>query len=187
MAIYHEVIIKGDCDVARAYLEGFFHGKGVRDGYAFGDDHSFDLGHIKDLIKYHGSVLHLVCTSPVLTGVRGAIKRAPESYELEIVETHRVRRAYFHFEFKTANRKVAGKLKRLIGRLPAGVHTTDYEPQEIVDPGARGAEGYAPVHEYVFKGKGVIEGEPRNVLNTYYKMQENDFIHCDDVVLHRST
>jgi hypothetical protein len=185
MATYYEVILKGDGDVTRAYLEGFFRGKGVTKDYAFGDDHAFDLGHIKELVKYHGSVTHLVCTSQLLTAVKGAIKKAPEAFELEIAETHRVRRAYFHFKFKTANRKVAGKLKRLIARLPAGVRTTDYEPKEIVDPGARGAEGYAPVHEYVYKGKGVIEGEPRKVLEIYYKMDENDFIQCDDVVLHR--
>lgn len=186
MATYYEVVIKGDDDVTRAYLEGFFRGKRVRSGYAFGADHSFDIRHLKDIMKYHGGVMHMVCTAQVLTGVKSAIRRAPESYELEIVETYRLRRAYYHFKFKTANRKVAGQLKRVIGKLPAGVRATDYDPKEIIDPSARGTEGYAPVHEYVFKGNGVIEGSPEGVFKMYQKMEENDFIHCNDIVLHRS-
>jgi hypothetical protein len=100
---------------------------------------------------------------------------------MEIVDSRPVKKATFEFRFETANRKVAGSIKRLLGRHPSGVKLIDYEPSEEFDPEAKGAEGYAPMHEYTFKGKGTIVGEVEGVLKVYDKLQANEFIHCDEI------
>lgn len=186
MATYYEIIVKGDSRLARAYVSGYFRGRNVGrgQGYGFGEDSPLDLDFLRDLVKFHGSVLHMFCEASLRSGLLSAIRRAPKRYRFEVVETRRIRRAYFRFRFKTANRQVAGRIKRLLSTLPDGVKTADYEPKEIVDPSAEGAEIYTPVHEYVFRGKGVIEGTPDGVYQVHRRMVENDFISCDSMVLH---
>jgi hypothetical protein len=186
MASFYEIIVKGDSKVIRAYMEGFMKSKGITDGIDFGEDHPLDLGHLKEMIKYHGDVLHLVVEAKLRASVDAAIKQSPEDLDIEIVESRRIHRAYFHFKFETANRDVGKRIKRLLDKLPEGVSLTDYEPEEIVDPDAKGVEVYSPVHEYTFKGKGVIEGEPGSVRDVLEKMIDDEFVDCDDIVMHFS-
>ena len=183
MATYYEIIIKGDDELARAYVEGYFLGRGIKHGYEFGEDEALDLSHMRDLIKYHGSVLHMICESSLRGDLKRAVRQAPEDYEFEIVETRLIQRASFRFKFFTANRRVAGQIKRIISTLPEGVRTTDYDPKEIVDPSARGAEVYAPTHAYEFKGKGVIEGTPDAVYDVHARMEDHQHVTVNDIVL----
>ena len=46
---------------------------------------------------------------------------------------------------------------------------------------ARGAEAYAPLHEYEFKGKGAVKGEPFAVLRVRERMSANDAFRVEDV------
>jgi hypothetical protein len=187
MTSFYEVIIKGDSKATRAYIEGVMQGKGIKDGFHFGEDHPLDLGHLKEMIKYHGDVLHMVVEAKLRASVESAIKQAPEDLGLEVVESRKIQRAYFHFKVKTANRHVAKRIKKILDTLPDDVQLTDYEPEEIVDPEAKGTEVYSPVHEYTFKGKGVIEGEPDGVNDVFNKMVDEQFIDCDDLVMHFSS
>jgi len=116
--------------------------------------------------------------------VESAVKNAPENLALEIVESRKIHRAYFHFKFSTANRDVAKRIKRLLEKLPEDVMLTDYTPEETVDPDAKGAEVYTPVHEYTFKGNGVVEGDPEGVRQVFRKMVDDEFIDCDNIVMH---
>jgi hypothetical protein len=185
MAVKHyDFIIKGDEDELYLYLEGFLRGKGVKSGYLFTDRHPFQSHFLKELIQYHGDVAHLICRSNLRPVIRAAIANSPEGFECEIVESRPVSRAAFEFKFKTANRKVAGAIKRLLGRHPAGVKLIDYQPEEVVNPEAKGAEGYAPLHEYTFGGKGQIVGDVEGVLRVYQKLESNEFIHCEEIDIH---
>lgn len=180
---YYEIIIKGDDELARAYVEGWFIGRDIKDGYEFGEDEALDLGHVRNLIKYHGSVLHMICESSLRGELKRAIRQAPEEYEFEIVESRLIQRACFKFEFSTANRRVAGQIKRIFSTLPEGVRAVDYQPKEIVDPSARGAEMYSPAHAYEFKGKGSIEGDPDGVYDVHVRMDDHQLIKVRDIEL----
>ena len=152
------------------------HGKGIKDGFHFGEDHRLDLGHLKEMIKYHGDVLHMIVEAKHRAAVESAIKQAPEDLHPEIVESRKIHRAYFHFKFTTHNRDVAKRIKKILDTLPAEVMLTDYAPDEHVDPEAEGTEAYTAVHEYTFKGKGVIEGEPHSVREVFVEMVEDEFV-----------
>jgi len=182
MAVKHyDFIIKGDADKIRAYLEGFLRGKGVKSGYLFTEDLPFQSHFLKELIRFHGDVVHLVCRSNLRPLIRSAVAQSAGKFEFEIVESKQVANATFEFKFETANRSVAGAIKRLLGRHPAGVKLVDYEPKEAVNPEAKGPEGYAPLHEFTFRGKGTIVGDVEGVLKVYYKLSANEFIHCDEI------
>jgi hypothetical protein len=185
MAVTHyEFVIKGEEDELCAYLNGFLRGKGVKSGYIFTTSHPFQSHFLKELIQYHGEVVHLICRSSLRQVIRAAVKQVPEQIKAEIVESRPVKKVSFEFKFNTANRQAAGAIKRLLGRHPAGAKLIDYEPKETFDPDAKGAEGYAPLHPYTFSGKGTIVGDVEGVLKVYQKLEGNEFIHSDEIEIH---
>jgi len=182
MAATYEIIIRGDTDAGREYLRGFLSGRGQKQAeYLFTKDAGFSLSHIGELIKFHGDVIHLVCNAALRRLITTAVASSPEDIELEIVESRRVVRASFEFKFKTANRKVAGSIKRMLAHLPAGSTLTGYVPKEIIDPSAEGQELYSPTHAYEFLGSGTVEGSPFGVKSAYDKFHDNEFFHCDEI------
>jgi len=186
MATYYELIIKGNDDVVFAFLEGYFRGKGVQKGFRFGKDLPIHKNHFKEFMEYHGQVVHLIVESSLRAGVESALRAIGEKFELELRDAHRIRRGYFHFKFKTFNRDIAQQIKRAMRTLPAGAKLTDYDPKERIDPEGKGKEGYAPLHEYEFRGKGVIEGEIVAVWKTHMKFEDIEFIESEGICIHHS-
>lgn len=185
MAVKHyDFVIKGGEKELCAYLLGFLRGKGVKSGYLFTSCYPFQSHFLKELIQYHGEVVHLICRANLRTVIVNAIRQRPEGSDFEIVESRPVVNTTFDFKFSTANRTVAGAIKRLLGRHPAGVKLVDYEPEEVINPGAKGVEGYAPLHEYEFRGKGTIVGDVEGVLKVRQKLEGNEFINCDEIEIH---
>lgn len=182
MAVKHyDFVIKGDEDKLCAYLNGYLRGKGVKSGYIFTSDHPFKSHLLRELIHYHGEVVHLVCRSSLRPIIRAAINQSPPEHQWEIVDSRPVKKTTFEFRFNTANRQAAGAIKRILGRHPAGVRLVEYEPKETFTPDAKGSEGYAPLHEYTFRGKGTIVGDVEGVLKVYDKLEANEFIHSDAI------
>lgn len=184
MASHYEVVIKGNEKLLRAYISGYMTGKGLREGYIFSKEHPIDLRPIRDFLKYHGDVLHLICSSELRSVIRTAVNRAPEKYGFEIVKMDRISRGYFHFKFYTAHRKSATGIKRLLSRLPAGVKLVDFEPKEVIRPDAKGAELYSPVHHFVYRGKGVAEGDAAGIYELHRRMEDNEFFNCKKIEIH---
>jgi len=183
MAVYHEIIIKGNYDAVRCYLRGFLAGRDVKSGYYFGGEWPFQLHFLRELIKFHGEVTHLLCTGSLKPTVVSAIKKADDDFEVK--ETRKVTAVAFDFDFRTANRKVADTVKGALEKLPRGVKLVDYEPKEIVDPGAKGVEVYTPAHEYEFKGKGRIRGEVPGVLDMHKRLSDIESFRLDKIEIFR--
>ncbi len=183
----YEIIIRGNTDEARLFLRGFLAGRGEKAGFIFTKDNGFTLSHIRDIVKYHGDVVHLVCNAALRKSITAAVKSAPADLDLEIVESRPIVRASFEFKFSTANRKVAGSIKRLLGRIPDGAQLTGYAPEEIVDPDAEGQELYSPTHEYEFRGQGTVEGDPFAVKSVFDKLKDNEFFKCEGIELQHTS
>jgi hypothetical protein len=182
MAVKHyDFVIKGEDDKLVAYLNGYLRGRGVKSGYVFTSEHPFRSHFLKELIQYHGEVVHLVCRSSLRPVIRAAIKNAPQRYKWEIVDSRPVKKATFEFKFSTANRQAAGGIKRILGRHPAGVKLVDYKPKETYNPDAKGSEGYAPLHEYTFRGSGTIVGDVEGTLKVHQKLEANEFIQSEEI------
>ena len=184
MSAHYEVIIKGREKILRAYIDGYMRGCGVHDGYFFSKDHPIDLRPIREFIKYHGDVLHLICAADLRPMVRTAVKQAPSEYKFQIVKMRKITRGYFHFKFYTANRRAAAGIKRVLSKLPTGVKLVDFIPKEIVRPDARGAELYSPLHDYVYRGNGVVEGDAAGVHELHHRMEANEYISCKKIEIH---
>lgn len=181
MATFYELLIKGDEKAVAAYVDGFMYARGIRKGWYVAGRIPFQLKHVRELIKYHGNVQHVLCAATHKTALVAAFRKASPDYEFELVEARKVRCARFKFSFETANRQIAGRIKRAVRRLPAGAKLEEYVPREVTDPSARGAEVYTPVHEYVFKGKGVVAGDIDAVVAAHARLSEVDMVRCADI------
>ncbi len=185
MAVFYEVIVRGDDRDLIPYLTGYAAGSGSS-GLHFAQDAGLRVSALRERIKHRGELQHIICPEGDRAKLRDAVKKAAPRFEFEILEESKIERGYFHFEFETPSRKVADALKKILAKLPAGVDAMDYEPEEIVDPGARGAEVYSPAHEYIFRGKGVIEGDVGGVIATRMRLVEIEFAQCGEIDLHRT-
>ncbi len=184
MAVKHyDFFIKGTPEVIVAYLDGYLRGKGVRGGYLFTEDLPFQSHTIKEFLKYRGDVVHVICRGSLRPVIRAAIRQGSEEHDFEFVDSRSLKSANFGFKFKTANKQVAGTIKRLLRRLPAGVKIVDFKPCETQNPGAKGAEGYAPLHHYSYCGEGIVRGNIESVLKLYYRFSANDFLRCEEIDL----
>lgn len=179
MATYHEIIIKGDDNVVDGYLKGFLAGRGVKSGFYFSKDWPFRLGHIREIIKYRGPVVHVICSGSLRATITSAVDKS--DLEIEVETTRKIDSLSFGFNFMAANREVAASIKRTLGRLPAGVKLEDYAPEESVDPDAKGVEAYSPVHDYEFKGEGKARGDVDGVLALYRKLTENRAFRVEEI------
>jgi hypothetical protein len=185
MATYYEVIVKGgDRDVV-PYVMGYVAGSKAS-GIFVASEAGFHLKALRDRIKHHGDVQHIICDDAQRVGLRKAIEMAAERYGFAVECEDKIARAYFHFEFSTPSRKVADDIKKVLGSLPAGVKHTDYAPEEILHPDAKGAEVYSPAHEYEFRGKGVIEGDVAGVIDVRAALKQIEFAKADEIELHHT-
>lgn len=182
MAVKHYgFFIKGNAETIVAYLDGFLRGKGVKSGYLFTEDLPFQTHSIKEYIKFRGDVVHLICRGSLRPVINSAIRQGANLYDFEFVDSRLLKHGFFGFKFTTANRQVAGAIKRLMRGVPGTVRIVDFKPRETSNPDAKGAEGYAPLHEYQFCGAGTVRGNVEDVLKTWYKFAANEFMICDEI------
>jgi hypothetical protein len=180
---FYEVIIKGNEDLLFAYLHGFLNGRKIKQGIIFSNECPLAIHHLREFIEYRGEVLHMVCRARLRATVVSAIEEAPEEYSFSVKKEQRISTASFEFEFEIFNKEAAGILKKTFASLPSGLKLMDYEPDESIHPDAAGPEGYAPMHEYRFHGKGKITGNIETLLDFHRSLSQNDFVKLEDIGL----
>ena len=180
MASYIDLVVYGDDRDLLAYLTGRVGASGSM-RIVFAAEAGFHIEKLRERIRYHGEVQHVVVEAGHADGVRAALAAARPRYHFEIRAEHPIERARFTFEFDTPSRAVAGKLKLLLDALPAGAALSDYSPQESTDPGASGLEVYSPTHEFRFTGQGVISGDVFAVVDTRARLHAIDFTDTGEI------
>jgi len=179
---YYEIVIDGDERISRAYIKGFILGKGIKSGIYFCSEHDISSGHLKDLIHRFGTK-RILCRAGLRATIISALQRAPEELGLRVTRDNPVKAVSFKFKFDTSNRKVAGRLKRLFNLLPRGLRLAEFDPDEEIHPEAKGVEGYAPMHEYRYRAKGLIEGDVEQAILFHSRLKKNEFVDVDEMHL----
>ncbi len=181
--VYYELIVKGDQNLLSAYLQGFLAGRKIKEGVIFSRNYPIQIHHLRELIHYHGEVLHLVCRAAIRPTVVSAIKSAPAGLSFEIKVERKVSSASFGFEFETVSKDVATDLKRTFASLPKELKMKGFKPREEIDPEAKGPEGYAPMPSYCYSGKGEVAGDVEALLAFYQKLSQNEFVRAGEILL----
>jgi hypothetical protein len=182
-AVYYELLVKGNEDKIFAYLNGYLTGKKIKQGVIFCEECPFRIHELRELIRYHGDVAHIICRAGLRQTVLSAIRSAPAAYSFEVKKDRKITSASFEFKFETFSKKVAGGLKRMFTQLPAGLKLIDFQPEETIDPDAKGIERYAPAHEYQYSGEGMVAGNVETLLDFHCRLSQSDFVELEEIVL----
>lgn len=184
MASYVDFLVHGDDRDVVPYLTGYAAAsRPVR--IVFGEEAGFHIRELRERLRYHGEVQHVIVAAEDSEFVRAALAAAAPRYRFEVKAEHAFERATFGFEVDTPSRKVAEKLKALLAERSAGVTLSGFSPVETTDPRASSAELYAPEHEYRFAGRGTISGDVFAVVDRRADLRAIDFVDCGEIEIER--
>ena len=181
MAAYLDLVVHGDDRDLIPYLIGYLAASSEPIRVVFANEAGFHVRELRERIRYHGEVQHVIVESARAPRVKAALSAAAPRYRFEIKAEAPMEKARFSFEFDTPSREVADKLKRTFAKLPPGLEVSGYTPAESSRPGASGAEIYAPDHDYRFAGRGVIAGDVFAVVDMRAVLCAIDFVDCDEI------
>lgn len=89
----------------------------------------------------------------------------------------------FGFKAKAYNPEIGDRIHDALNSdLPAGIACLDLEKEEV-DPDAKGIELFTPVHDYVYKARGTVEGTPPGILEMNRRLHRLDFVHEEPLEL----
>jgi hypothetical protein len=182
MATFCEIVIKGNDRDLVPYLSGFAAAARAR-GVYFAEEAGLHLKPLRERIHHHGEVHHVICTEALRGVLHDALAKAAPRYRFEIKDERKVERATFSFKVETPSREVAKAVKDAVAKPPRGVAVTGFVPREVLQPSAKGAEVYSPVHDYMFNAEGTVDGDI-GVIEMRLKLAAIDFVHCDEIELH---
>lgn len=177
---YVEVVVEGPRGWDLGFIQGFFRARGqdgrLLDAEAEGFDCSGFRERLTELLHGGRERLHLILPEALTSLLEEAVAASLDGpHPLSIVARRRVGGAAFSFTLRIFSREVGERVKGLLLHPPQGLLVEWTSPlEERIDPRARGAELYAPAHEYEIKGKGRCSGGLEAVLDLYRSLSKEE-------------
>jgi hypothetical protein len=180
---YREVIIHGDSKVLKGFVACYRSTHRIKSGLVLAREHPINRHHLKEILTFRHHHLHLIAGRGHYRGFMAALRPVADGLKLKVVSDRPIRRAWFEYEFETANRRVAATIKRMFANLPTDVRRVGRSHKEKIDPSAKGVEVYSPSHEYTYRGGGKITGNLESLLALHAKFEDHEFIDVGDISL----
>ena len=177
------MIIRGDDKIMKGFLTGYCSARRIKSGLIFAREHDINRHHLRELLTFKPSYLHLIISSEHHRSFAAALRPVTDELKLKILSDRSIRRMWFKYEFVTYNRRAAGTIKRFFRNLPAEIKRSGRAHVETIDPSAKGVEVYSPLHDYVFRGEGELSGDIERLLRLHPKLKEHEFIDVGDINL----
>jgi len=185
---YCVVIIEGSLDIIKGFVLGYIEGSGIQGEAIFGEEHHVEneskFGQLMRLLHVTGEQVHLIVGSGIYDLLKKAIDRHIDELGVKILSVRAISDAHFDFSYKAFNRELGKELKEKFGDLPEGLNMeAGYNPEEQINPEAKGVEAYAPLHEYELKAEGRIHGPIKAVIDFYGDVEHNSMVELGDIKL----
>ncbi len=166
--------LHGSADEVKAFVEGYRLASGEQRVYSTAREN------IKTQ-SFFGSLVSKATHFVMPEAFAGSLGEAIEAVTLVDIRVENVRpidHGELEFEFKCFSRSDGVAIQKVVEtELPEGVVLEGYETDEIIDSGAKGAEMYSPVHEYVLTGQGRFHGPIEGIIALGRRLDDQDFIH----------
>jgi len=180
MSAWYKLAVKGSENVVRAFLAGLECGLGHRGEFVLAADLDMEGeslgGRIRALFESRDHVL-VFARPEFAEQASDALAARGADVNLVIDGRFVVESAHFSFTAETYSPEAARSIRQaMLTALPDDVSAEDVDEQEEHDPEARGAELYAPEHEYAYRLKGVIRGAFAGVLEVHRRALETDLV-----------
>jgi len=177
--VYYEVVFEGHYRAINGLLEGFRLGSGKDWNFFFSDDAGIKTETLTEIIlewitlktKLHHVIMEEDFFKAFEKGVAG-VKDSEFVNKKYIRSSAVIKDASVNFEAKTYGQKYGNEIKALMNNLPDALVMHDYNPIEKHRDESKGAEMYAPEHDYIYEAKGRITG-PIDSLAAFRKELED--------------
>jgi len=187
VSAWEEIVVQGPEKVLRAFIAGFRAGRGPgSDAFLAGD---FDLepesfsARIRDLFAA-GSHHVVFCPQALAEELVEALRHDGAAVGLIPEQRRRVVAARISFRIELFSPELKRQVRELLlGELPQGVVLEGFEEEETREPDAKGAELYTPLHGYVYRASGSLEGPLPGVLEIWRRGKNADFVVVSPVSL----
>jgi len=185
--VYAYLEIQGNRESCLGFIEGFRLAVNEDDIF-LSDEIGFELPTFLDkLASGLHSETHLVAPLRFLEAMIEAMQRT-HRIKLKSEKIRPLSGASFNFSYKCYSAEEGHAIRELIEHeLPEGLSLEDYEFKEEINPDAKGAELYSPLHDYVLKGKGLYHGPFEAVKKMARRLHDQSFIDPEKIQLEYSS
>ncbi len=186
---FSEIVVEGPFMLVKGFLLGFLSCKKPDGKYFFHRKANIRRETLKEFVKELFELenyVHLCLEDDLIEPFKQALELYTKTTSYGIKSVKPIKGAQFSFAAELFDKELAGNFKQIIENLPDGVQLKNYHPSEEIEKEAKGIESYAPLHEYVFRAKGEIEGDFEGVIDTYMQIKRSDlseFVICSDIKL----
>ena len=183
-----ELVIEGHEDFVKGFVRGIIAGSKTDARVLFNNEHDINrttLGEkIKEFFDAPGVHTHIIVDETAASLIGDAISSEGEKFNLKIVSKLPVASASFKFKYKAYAENYGTMLKGIFDKLPESVSVSDdYAPKEVFHPESKGAEAYAPEHNYIIKAKGTVTGNLDALLELYERCHKEPLISIENIEL----
>jgi hypothetical protein len=187
---FYEIVLEGNFMMVRGFIIGFMAATKQDGLYFFHRKTGIRRETLKEFIREFFELenhTHFCLEADLIEHFKTAAKYYEKQTEMEVKSIKPIKGARFSFSYELYNENLAKKTKDILSQLPDGLNLKNYTPYESKDEEGKGMEGgYAPLHEFTSRGKGIVEGEFGGVIELFLKIKRSDLsesIICSDIDL----
>lgn len=184
----YELVIGGRQDFVKGLLRGIAAGAKSSSRVLFNNEHNINRTKIGKKIKQFfdasSTHTHVVLDDSIVNLIEEVLEKEGEKLKVSIVSKSKLIAASFNFEYRAYAENYGKALKSIFEDLNETISiSSDYDPKESIHPEAKGAEGYAPEHDYEIHAKGSVSGTFNEILKLYERCEDESLIQTGKIEL----
>ncbi len=184
---YYEVVLSGSHELIHGLLTGLSLGAGHEPTIIYAHDAGIaDAGprkKLKEFLHIHSHQCPIVLDGATRALLERKAKRVFVETGVELISDRKIRNAEFKFCYQAFAPRYAEEIAEILAALPKGAKLVSHKHKEKLNPKAKGAEGYTPVHDYEVKGGGEIRGRFDLVFAAHLKLDRHPLVEVDEIEL----
>jgi len=185
MITLFEIVTKGSGDFIFGLLNGIALGRDRDEKVYRGGDYDFKNTHLhKSIAEYLGigkQYSQFMVPESMIEQATKSLQIFSDDLGYTVETTQEIKGLHFDFSMEIFVRKNGERVLEIIRNREETIRISDFDPEEIVHADAKGAEMYAPEHDYELRGNGRVSGSFSEVLAMYYRLKEVDQVNVTPV------
>ncbi len=184
----YELVITGHEDFVKGLLRGIAAGARSSSRVMFNNEHNITrttiAKRIKEFFDASSTHTHVILNESIVNLIEEVLSEEGEKLKVSIVSKLKLISASFTFKYTAYAEKHGKMLKSMFEDLSESISmSADYDPQESIYPEAKGAEGYAPEHDYEINAKGTVTGDFNEIMKLYERCDDEPLVKSEKIEL----